>query len=67
VAKLENDVGGGAKMRSTIMARVPRNFWDEVESIAKERNQKKTEFLRKDGAHLLKNAKIINRLLGRFG
>jgi len=48
------------------MVRVPKNFWDEVENISRERKQKKTEFLREDGSHLLRNARIINKLLGRL-
>lgn len=53
-------------MRSTLMVRVPKDFWAEVEEISKSRKIEKTEFLRTDGTRIMKNARTLSGILERM-
>jgi len=45
--------------------RVPNDFYDEVMSIAKERNMPCTKVLEEDGTRIIRNAKLLGRMLFR--
>jgi hypothetical protein len=55
-------------MMKTRLARVPCEFWDEVDKISSSRRLSKTEFLRTDGVRILRNSRTLTDMIfGRGG